>query len=64
MDFCGRTHRKETVLVFVDLYSRLPFVPYVVNTSAAVAVRALGTVLAEFGNFYRIDTDNAPQFTS
>ena len=52
------------VLVFVDLYSRFPIVRYVGNTSAAAAVRALDTVLAEFGNVYRIDTDNCPPFTS
>ena len=51
------------VLVFIELYSRFPTVRYVGNTSAAAAVRALDTVFAEFGNVYRIDTDNDPLFT-
>lgn len=64
MDFYGPTHWKEMVLVFVELYSRFPFVRYVGNTSASAAVRALDTVLGEFGNVCRIDTDNGPPFTS
>ena len=64
MDFYEPTHRKEMMLVFVDLNCRFPLVRFVGKTSAAAAVRALDTVLAEFGEVYRIDTDNGPPFTS
>ena len=52
------------LLVIVDLYSRFPIIRYVGNTSATAAVRSLDTVLSEFGNVRKIDTDNGSPFKS
>ena len=52
LNYYGPTHRREILLVFVDVYSRFPLVRYVGNTQDSAAVRTLDTVLSEFGNEY------------
>ena len=47
-----------------DIYSRYPVVRFTSNTKTETTIKALDTILSEYGNVSRIDTDNAAIFKS
>ena len=64
IDYYGPTPDGAYFFVLVDLYSRFPIVRHVKNTKSQSAIKVLDSILSEYGNVKRIDTDNGAPFNS
>ena len=64
LDYFGPTHKGQYILVVTDIYSRFPVARFTSNANAETTIKALESILAEYGNVARIDTDNAQIFKS